>query len=104
MEVKVALGESVLMQISSGRQRQCSVAGGMPGKRAGSSLKMIGNLIVGHNLPPLVGIGLMQLPNVVPMSLYAPAYLQTMRAMQLERAEGWHAYLSRARIRGCLAP
>ena len=99
MEVKVALGESVLMQISSGRQRQCSVAGGMHTRRAGSSLKMIGNLIVGNNLPLLVGIGLMQLPNVVPMSLYAPAYLQTMRAMQLERAEGWHAYLSRARMR-----
>ena len=30
--------------------------------------------------------------------LYVPACLQTMRAMQLER-EGWHAYLSRARMR-----
>ena len=47
MEVKVALGESLLMQISSGRQRQCSVAGGMHTRRAGSSLKMIGNIIVG---------------------------------------------------------
>ena len=53
----------------------------------------------GHNLTHLVGIGSMQLPNIVPMPLYAPAYLQTMRAMQLERAEGWHAYLSRARMR-----
>ena len=53
MEVKVALGESVLMQISSGRQRQCSVAGGMHTRQAGSSLKLIGNIIVGHNLPPL---------------------------------------------------
>ena len=87
------------MQISSGRQRrQCSVAGGMHTRRAGSSLNMIGNLIVGHNLPPLVGIGLMYLPNIVPMSLYVPACLQTMRAMQLERGEGWHAYLSRARM------
>ena len=42
---------------------QCSVAGGMHNRQSGSSRKMIGNIIVGHNLPPLVGIGLMYLPN-----------------------------------------
>ena len=62
MEVKVALGESVLMQITSDMQwrRWWRVhRPARPARRRGS--------------------------------------MHTMRAMQLARGEGWHAYLSRAR-------